>query len=120
MRKILYIICLSLIFFQVWYADSSSMFWLDKIDDVFKSWDGDLVSTGNNILGYIIWLFYFIAVSFWIYGWFTILVSAWDEEKVKKWKNIVIYVVLWLIVIFLASQIVHWVINVMWDTDIVG
>lgn len=119
MRKILIITCLSLIFFQVWAADSGDFFWIDKVSETFQwGWD-NLVQTSDNLLGYIIGLFYFIAVALWIYGWFTILTSWWDEEKVKKWKNYIIYVVIWLIVIFLASQIVSWVISVMWDPDIV-
>lgn len=119
MRKILIITCLSLIFFQVWAADSGDFFWIDKVSETFQwGWD-NLVQTSDNLLGYIIGLFYFIAVALWIYGWFTILTSWWDEEKVKKWKNYIIYVVIWLIVIFLASQIVSWVISVMGDPDIV-
>lgn len=112
MIKILIIFCLSFIFFQVWAVDSWTFFWIEKVSETFQwGWD-DLVKTSDNLLGYIIGLFYFIAVVFWIYWWFTILVSWWDEEKVKKWKNIVIYMVIWLIVIFLASQIVNWVIDV--------
>ena len=119
MRKILIIACLSLIFLQVWASDAWTLFRPDRISDTFKwGWD-NLVLTADNLLGYIIGLFYFIAVALWIYGWFTILVSWGDEDKVKKWKNIIIYVVIWLIVIFLASQIVSWVIDVMWDEDIV-
>jgi hypothetical protein len=119
MRKILIIACLSLIFFQVWATDSATLFWVDKVSETFKGgWD-DLVSTTDNLLGYIIGLFYFIAVALWIYGGFLILTSGWDEDQVKRWKNYVIYVVFWLIVIFLASQIVTWVIDVMWDEDIV-
>jgi hypothetical protein len=117
MRKILIIACLSLIFLQVWASDAWSLFWTDKISETLKpngdSWDNDLVQTADNLLGYLIGLLYFIAVALWIYGGFTILISGWDEDKVKKWKNIIIYVVIWLIVIFLASQLVNWVIETM-------
>jgi hypothetical protein len=117
MRKILIIACLSLIFLQVWASDAGSLFGTDKISETLKpngdSGDNDLVQTADNLLGYLIGLLYFIAVALWIYGWFTILVSGWDEEKVKKWKNIIIYVVIGLIVIFLASQLINWVIDTM-------
>lgn len=121
MRKILIIACLSLIFLQVGASDAGSLFWTDKISDTLKpnDWNNDLVQTADNLLGYIIGLFYFIAVAFWIYWGFTILVSGWDEDKVKKWKNIIIYVVIWLIVIFLASQLINWVINVIGSEEIV-
>jgi tetrahydromethanopterin S-methyltransferase subunit G len=119
MRKILIIACLSLIFLQVWASDAWDLFRTDRIDDTLKSGWWDLVQTADNLLGYLIGLLYFIAVALWIYGWFTILVSGWDEEKVKKWKNIIIYVVIGLIVIFLASQLINWVIDVIWSEDIV-
>lgn len=124
MRKkyaIYLLLILSLIFISdnVSASDAGTLFWVNKIDSSLSGWWSNLVATVNNIAGYIIWLFYFIAVILWIYWWFLILVSWWDEEKVKKWKNIIIYVVLWLIVIFLASQLVNWVIGIMTNNAIV-
>ncbi len=55
-----------------------------------------------------------------IYGGFTILTSGGDEDKVKKGKNLIIYVVIGLALVFLASQIVTWIIGIMSDEDIVG
>ena len=49
-----------------------------------------------------------IAVWFIIYAGFLILTAGWDEEKVKKWKTIIIQAVIWIIVIFLAYSIVNW------------
>lgn len=69
--------------------------------------------TADNVLGFLIGLLYFIAVVFAIYAGFTILTSGGDEERVKKGKKILIYALVGLIVIFLASQIVTWVISVM-------
>ncbi len=78
------------------------------------AWDhgtgGDFIWTLDNMLGFLIWLLYFIAIIFALYGWFQILTAAWDEEKVKKWKNTLIHAVIWLVVIFLASIIVNWII----------
>ena len=75
--------------------------------------DGGFIGTLDSMLGYIISLLYFIAVIFAIYGWFQILTASWDEEKVKKWKTTLINAVIWLIVIFLASQIISWIISLM-------
>lgn len=115
------LLVLSLIFISgnVNASDAGTLFWVNKIDPTLSGWWSNLVATVNNIAGYIIWLFYFIAVILWIYWWFLILVSWWDEDKVKKWKNIIIYVVFWLIVIFLASQLVNWVIGIMTNNAIV-
>ena len=109
MKVILY----TLVSFFTIITTVSSDFWDDKIKEEFKNDWIALAPQLNNMLWYIISLLYFIAVVFAIYGWFMILTSWWDEEKVKKWKNIIIYVVIWLIVIFLTSQFVHWIIDVM-------
>lgn len=73
---------------------------------------GDLVTTVDLILGYFIGLLYFVAIVFALYGGFLILTAGWDEEKVKKGKTTLIQAVIGLAVIFLASQIVTWVISI--------
>lgn len=100
-------------------VDAWTAFGVDKITDNLKiGWD-DLVFTADNILWYIIGLFYFISIIFAIYAWFTILTSGWDEERVKKGKKILIYVVIGLVIIFLSSTLIRWVIKIMSDTTIV-
>ena len=116
MKKIIYLL-LGFFIISKSYADDSFWFWRvegGKLDH----WDTDLVASVDGILGYFIWLLYFVAVVIWLYGWFIILTSWWEEEKVKKWKNYVIYMVIWLFIIFLASTIVRWVIEVMSRSDI--
>ncbi len=73
---------------------------------------GDLVGTLDLMLGYFIGLLYFVAVLFALYGGFMILTAGGDEEKVKKGKTTLIQAVIGLVVIFLASQIVSWVISI--------
>ncbi len=121
------VVCLFLALFAVSvYAvtddlgPAGDVFWIDRVDDGLQNGGNDLVDTVDNILAYIIGLFYFIAVAFGIYAGFIILTGAWDEEKMKKWKNILIYVVVGLVVIFLASQIIRWIISILSDTSIVG
>jgi hypothetical protein len=123
-KKYILIFIYYILSYQLTLADSSaswakSLFWTDKINEKLKVWWNDLIITLDNIFWYIIWLFYFIAVVFWVYWWFLILVSWWDDEKVKKWKNIVLYMIYWLVIIFLASQIVNWVIKVMSSDEII-
>ena len=119
MKKSLYAVFFSLLYFQSYAWTAEDLFNPGNITPALQIWWGDLVFTVDNIAWYIIWLFYFIAVLIWIYWWFQILVSGWDEEKFKKWKNYIIYMVLWLIIIFLASQLVTWIISVMSDPTIV-
>lgn len=72
---------------------------------------GDFIATLDNILWYLIGLLYFVAVVFALYGGFQILTAGGDEEKVKKGKTTLIQAVIGLIVIFLASNIIRWVIG---------
>lgn len=74
--------------------------------------DGNFINTLNNMLGFLVGLLYFIAVLFALWGGFQILTAGGDEEKVKKGKTTLIQAVIGLIVIFLASQIINWVINI--------
>jgi len=54
---------------------------------------------------------YLIAVLYAIWGGFNILTAGGDEEKVKKGKTILIQAILGLVVIFLASSIIEWVVG---------
>lgn len=76
-----------------------------------NSTTGTFVETLDSILGYLVWLLYLIAVVFALYAGFQILTAGWDEEKVKSGKTTLINAVIGLIVIFLASQIVNWIIG---------
>jgi len=80
------------------------------------SWDNgqgtDFVATLNSMLWYVVGLLYFVAVVFALYGGFQILTAGWDEEKVKKGKTSLINAVLGLIVIFLASNVISWIMSI--------
>ena len=102
------------------YAQTANvLFWVDKITPALNSWWTNLVLTTNNILWYIIWLFYFISIIIWVIWWFLILISWGDEEKVKKGKNYILYMIYWLIIIFLLSTFITWIIWIMSDKNIV-
>ena len=57
-----------------------------------------------NILGFL----YLAAVLIAIWGGFNILTAAWDEEKVKKGKTILIQAMIGIVVIFLAGSLIEW------------
>ena len=54
---------------------------------------------------------YLLAVIYGLYGGFKILTAGTDPKKVDEGKNIIFHSVLGLIVIFLASSIVQFVVN---------
>jgi len=116
MSKIFYTL-IGLFLVSKTFADENDPLGLSRIkDSKLSHWDTDLVTSADNILWYLVWLLYFVSVVIWIYWGFLILTSWWDDEKVKKGKTTLINAVIWLIVIFLASIIVNWIISLAWTT----
>lgn len=69
--------------------------------------DGAIQTLITNAIGFL----YLVAVVYALWGGFQILTAGGDEEKVKKGKTILVQAVIGLIVIFLASSIINWVVN---------
>ena len=91
-------------------------FWIGKIEWGLK-WGGaaadNIPQAIVNIIKFLAGFLYFLWVVLAIYAWFLILISWGDEEKVKKGRSIIIYVAIGLIVIFLAANIVEFIITVL-------
>lgn len=87
----------------------SSVYW-EKINQI-QSWLCTAISTDCNIswtvkiiVNIINWMntfIYIIIVLMIIYAWFTILISGWDEEKLKKAKSSILYIVIWLFILIM-------------------
>lgn len=115
MKKLVYIFLIAIFIFtasdMVWAVN----FWLERVDDSLKGSDINttegIVSGVVNLVSYLVGFFYLIALVFGIYAGFLIMTSGWEEDRIKKWKNIFIYVIVGLIVVFLASTIIGFVIN---------
>lgn len=59
----------------------------------------------------VLWL---LAVWCLVYAWLLMQLSAWEDEQIKKWKNIVKWTVIWFLLLIWASWIVYIVINLMY------
>jgi len=70
-----------------------------------------LSELAQNIVAYLLGFISLIAVLYIIYAWFQIMIWAGDEEKVKKAKNIILYVILGIIIMWLAYSIVGWILG---------
>ncbi len=88
--------------------------WLDEwISETTKinnlKTDGDASTYVKNIVSYLLGFVYLIAVILIIYAWFNLLTWIGDEEKAKKSKTMILYVIVWIIIIFLAWPIIKFV-----------
>jgi len=84
--------------------------WIDatkKIKNIKTTWDAAWYVT--SVVKFIVWFVYLLAVILIIYAWFNIMTWTWDEEKAKKSKTMIIYVIIWIAIIFLAGPIVNFV-----------
>lgn len=73
-----------------WYT------WSTSVVSTNIWWFTDIVVTVINWMNGFIWI---IVVLMIIYAGFLTLTSVWDEEKIKKSKSIIIYIIIWLLVL---------------------
>ena len=71
----------------------------------------DAFTVLNNWVGFLVGFLYFVWVVMILWAGFNVLTANGDEEKVKKWKSIIIQAVIGLVVVFIANSIVTWVIT---------
>lgn len=90
--------------------------WIDAVDWVDAVVNDRPASQYiQDVVEYILWFLALIAVLVIIYSWFVLLTAAWDEDKAKKTKTIILYAIVWLIIIFLAGPIVEFVLDILYS-----
>jgi len=82
-----------------------------KVQSGLKGDDSAADSAVQTLITNAISFLYLIAVVYALWGGFNILTAGGDEEKVKKGKTILIQAAIGLVVIFLASSIVKWIVG---------
>ncbi len=82
-----------------------------RVDDSLKGDAGGADVAVQRLISNAITFLYLIAVCYALWWGFNILTAGGDEEKVKKGKTILIHAAIGLVVIFLASSIVKWIVN---------
>ncbi len=99
------------------YCDPPWTCSLEKWVDVVKGNIPSLVTDRpfsvyiQDVIKYLLTFVTLVAIIYIMYAWFKIFTSTWNEEGIKKWKNIIIYVLLWIVVIWLAYPLVKWIID---------
>jgi Type IV secretion system pilin len=84
---------------------------VEKVDDRLKGRSDNLETGVQSIISFVTNLLYLIAVAFVLYGGFLMLTAGGDEDKVKKGKTILMQAALGLLVIFLASSLVSFILR---------
>ena len=104
----------------------TSLLWLNSVNATINftgplvqegvKWSGESLDQAIQIIvSRIATFLYIIALVIAIYAWFLILASGWKEEDVKKWKNLIIYAIVWIAVIWFANSIIRfaiWILTV--------
>jgi hypothetical protein len=99
-------------------SDEDNCWLLEWIEILMKSWIKWLVTewTASEyiqiIIVFLLGFLKLVAIIIIIYAWFNMLISAWDEEKFKKSKKIIIFAIIWLAIIYLAWPITSFIINI--------
>ena len=89
--------------------------WIDeikwKVDWV--EYDGKASEKIQEIVNYTVTFLAIVAVVLIVYAWFTVLTSAWDDEKMWNSKKIIIYAFIGLLIIYLARAMVFFFIDLL-------
>lgn len=130
---ILLLIWSSLISVQAWFFDNfisggtpdvrycgeDECCWLQCGIDEIKWWLDDIETTRSasqyiqDIVRYLLTFVSLIAVIYIIYAWFQILIWWGDEEKMKSSKQTIIYVIIGILLMWLAWPITQFVLNIL-------
>lgn len=81
--------------------------------DLKPSWDLDLSfdELVLNIVTYLLGFLGFLSTIYWLYWAWNIFSALDNDDKVKKWRTIILRACLWLVVIFAAYPIARFVIE---------
>ncbi len=63
----------------------------------------------TDVVKYFLGFVTLVGVVYIIYAWAQLMTWGWDEEKVKKARQIIIYVIVWILLMWIAYWIV-WII----------
>lgn len=104
---------------DVRYCDTEGECWIQEGIDLIE-WNLDNIVTDQkaseyiqNIIIYLLGLISIVGVIYIMYAGFMILIGNGDEEKLKSSRQTIIYVLIWIVVIWLAYPIMKFIINVL-------
>lgn len=89
--------------------------WIEEIWKANIPWvvtEGTASDYIQRIVIYLLRFLALVAVIVIIYAWFNILTAAWEDDKVKKSKSMIMYAIIGLAIIFLAWPITTFIIGI--------
>lgn len=118
---------LSFWYYQIGFASCEYKDW-DSIDTLLNNckpskvvwkWDYEveewLKTKFNNIIENISLLIWIIAVWALVYAWFLMQISAWEDEQIKKAKDIIKWTIIGFLLLISAWGIIYIIINFMYE-----
>lgn len=96
---------------QMNLVNAAINFGWEKVDWSIEWTNASADVAAQKLVGNVMGFLYIVAVFYALWGGFNILTAGWDEEKVKKWKTVLIQAALWLVVIWIASSVIEWVVT---------
>ncbi len=97
------------------YANAALSLWWTKVAPELK-WSNDWADTAvQSLIKNAMLFLYLVAVIYGLWGGFLILTAWWKEDNVKKWRTVIVQALMWLVVIWLASSIVQFLVSsILW------
>jgi hypothetical protein len=81
--------------------------------DLIISWGfAEVIKKWTKNISIYLWTF---AVFWIVYWWFSLTISAWEDEKVTKAKNILKWAIIWFLLIITTSLIINLIVNLMYS-----
>jgi hypothetical protein len=100
------------------YCNDGKCWFIEWINEIWKSNIDWVITKGTasdyiqRVVVYLLRFLALVAVIVIIYAWFNILTAAWEDEKVKKSKSMILYAIVGLAIIFLAWPITTFIIGI--------
>jgi len=84
----------------------------DKPDLKIRNWLKTQINDWTMNIATFLSIFAVWAIVFWA---FQMVISVWEEDKIKKWKDIVKWAILWFLLVVSASAFVRLITDVMYS-----
>lgn len=140
MKKLIYICVISCLIFSFNSSHSACSIDIENTDSVaamvdncFNDGETLVIQPGNDLIagdqtnslikGYINnlwWILWVIAILMIVYSGFLMTLSWGDDEKIKKWKDLLKWTVIWFIALVSAGGIISLLITTIFEFSRLG